>query len=109
MRITVEMLRAAEACEPQVKIFAGEWPDGGNVTAAACLRAAELGLNLGWAAKHLLPAPAGQAYDESCATAGKAYDEACATAGKAYDDAYATARKAYDEARATAFFRAANM
>jgi len=89
VKITTKMLKDAGACADQTAIFKKAWPKGCVVTLAACRRAVRLGLDLGWAAKHLLPAPAWKAYDEATAPAWKAYDEATAPAWKAYDEAMA--------------------
>ncbi len=54
MKITKELLESHGACKEQIEIFAREWPEGVEVTEEACLRAAELGLHLEWAASELL-------------------------------------------------------
>jgi len=120
-RITVKQLIAAGAKEDckHLALFADEWPSGMSVTLGNCKRAVELGLDVNWAAEHLLSSPAWKAYDEARAPALKSYNEATAPARKSYNEARATARKAYDEAtapawkaykeaRATAFCRAYN-
>ena len=93
---TVRIKDLEGACLDQVRLFAKTFPGGAELTLANCKRAAEARLDLDWAAKNLLTAPA-----------LKAYNEATAPALKAYDEARAPARKAYDEARAPAFFHAA--
>ena len=102
MLITVEMLKAKDACENQVRIFAKEWPEGVRVTKQALERAVELGLDIDWAAQNLLPAPAWAAYAQAIAPAWAAYGQEKATAWAAYAQARATAWAAYDQARATA-------
>ena len=79
-RITAAMLREHHACPGQLATFELEWPKGVVPTLAACRRALALGLDLNWAARVLMPAPALKAYDEACATAWKAYNEARAAA-----------------------------
>ena len=102
--LTVEYLKAKDACADQVDLFAATFPAGMLLTEENLLTAARAGLNLHWAAFHLLPAPASKAYDEATATAYKVYNEAIAQADKAYREAIAPARKAYDEATATALW-----
>jgi len=94
-KITVDMLREADACEDQVDIFAKTFPTGATVTLTNCRKAVAAGLDLTWAADEWLSAPA-----------RKAYEEATATAWKAYGEAKAPALKAYLEAKAPAFYRA---
>ena len=57
MKITPDILREKRACSEQVKLFASEWPEGGEVTEAGLLRAAEVGLDLDWFATNFLPSP----------------------------------------------------
>src|SRR5919109_1421725 len=101
MKLTAEILQKKGACKEQVDLFAQLFPDGGEVTAAAC-RAVAHQFDWDWAANHLLPEPARRAYEEATATAWRAYQEARATARRAYQEATATARRAYKEARAPA-------
>ena len=102
--ITRKLLEAKGACREQVEVFAKAWPDGGPVTPENCLEAVRLGLDLGWAAQHLLKAAALRAYDEG--PAWRAYEEARAAALRAYKEARAAALRAYDEAEAPAFYAA---
>ena len=76
MKITAQLLRDANACEEQVAIFATQWPDGDEVTLANCRKAAKLGLDFDWAARHLLSAPAWVAYKEATAPALAACEKA---------------------------------
>ena len=80
MKITLEMLENAHAREPQKAIFAAMCPEGGEVTLAAARRAQKLGLDLHWAAAHLLSDAADKAYFDAIATADKVYDDATARA-----------------------------
>ena len=102
--VTVKHLKAKDACPGQVDLFAATFPDGMLLTEENLLTAARAGLNLEWAAFHLLPAPAYRAYDEAIAPAYRDYDEALATARKTYDVAEAPAFKAYTEAVVTALW-----
>ena len=56
MKITKEFLKRKRACADQVALFAEEWPEGAEVTLDTCLRAAQIGLDFGWAAENLLSA-----------------------------------------------------
>lgn len=97
MIVTAARLRELGACSEQVALFEAEWPEGLSVPtdeaaiAAVAARVAELRLDVGWAARHLLSATALRAYDEARAPAERAYDEATATALRAYQEATATA------------------
>ncbi len=55
MKITKEFLESKDACADQAVLFAKEWPEGAEVTLDTCLRAAQIGLDFGWAATALLP------------------------------------------------------
>jgi hypothetical protein len=57
MKITRKLLEERGAYCKQLKILYSEWPNGAEITEANCLRAAELGLDIGWAARKLLPEP----------------------------------------------------
>ena len=57
MRVTRESLAALGACADQLQTFAAEWPDGVEVSEAALLRAAAMGLDLHWWASRAIPAP----------------------------------------------------
>src|SRR5487761_2539672 len=80
MRITSEMLTEADACDNQAAIFAAEWPDGCEVTPEVAQRAVALGLDLNWAAEHLLPKTALAAYEAARAPAWAAYEAVAAPA-----------------------------
>src|SRR5487761_2419652 len=95
MRITSEMLTEADACDNQAAIFAAEWPDGCEVTPEVAQRAVALGLDLNWAAEHLLPKTALAAYEAARATAWATYQAARAPALAAYE---AVAAPAFVEA-----------
>lgn len=105
-RITAAMLRRAGACEDPVRIFAAEWPHGASVTLNNARRAAELGLDIGWAAGHLMSAPAWGAYGAAIIAAYVAYRAATAQAYKAADAAIAPALEVYRVAKAQAFVSA---
>ena len=47
-RITVDTLRALEACEAQIRLFAAVYPDGVDVTPESFTTAHRAGLNVGW-------------------------------------------------------------
>ena len=56
MKITKKFLESKRACAYHVALFAEEWPEGAEVTLDTCLRAAQIGLDFGWAADNLLSA-----------------------------------------------------
>ena len=56
MKITKEFLESKGACAGHVALFAKEWPEGVEVALDSCLRAAQIGLDFGWAAENLLSA-----------------------------------------------------
>ena len=102
MKITREYLEKLGACEEQLDLLFKEFPDGGEVTLEKCLRAAELGISLDWAAETLLSARARKAYEEAHVLAWKAYEEVRAPAWEAYREVQAPAWKAYNKAQARA-------
>ena len=87
MQITIGLLEDHGVCENQRQVFATEWPKGCTVTLAVARRAAELGLDLEWAANNLL----------------------CAQARSQFVEAVAPARRVYDEKRACAFVAACDL
>ena len=91
MKVTAQMLRDNGACEYQVKIFEKEWPDGTRITKKACLRAAELELDLDWFAVQFLTKRHLKAYDKADATAMEVCNKALAPAWEAYEKARALA------------------
>ena len=131
MQITIGLLEDHGVCENQRQVFATEWPKGCTVTLAVARRAAELGLDLEWAANNLLCAqariqfaeavatasrvydkavvPSSRVYDKAVVPASRVYAEAVATARRVYDEAVATASRVYDEERACAFVAACDL
>lgn len=99
--VTTEWLRGL-ACSEQVALFAETFGESVDITPESIARAAEAGLDLEWAAEHLLTATAWAAYDQATATAWAAYEQAKATAVAAYQQAKAPAWAAYQQAKATA-------
>ena len=67
--ITVEWLREQSACPDQVKLFADTFGQSATITPELIRRAAEVKLDLDWAAKNLLMAPAWAAYEQAKAPA----------------------------------------
>jgi hypothetical protein len=108
MRITAEMLREKGARCDQVGIFEEEWPDGAEVTLEHCLRAAELSLDFGWAARQLLPPSARAEYEKASAPAWDECRKASASAWEVYRKAEIAALDEYRKATAHAFYTAAN-
>ena len=114
MNITARLLRSKDACEDQVHIFATQWPNGGVVTLANCRQAMKLGLDLDWAAAHLLSTAASEAYVEAKVRGWNAREKAMGRAGTVKATvkamaAYVKALAAYNETKSAAFFRAWKM
>ena len=74
MKITAKALREKGACPEQVELFVSEWPEGGEVTEAGLLRAAKIGLDMGWFARHFLPSPLWAEYERQDAPLWAEYD-----------------------------------
>jgi len=107
MIITVEQLKAKRACASQVAIFAGLFPDGMPVTRANLQRCAVARLDLDWAAGHLLPRAARDAYYVALKPLDAAYEAACKPLADAYDAALKPLDDAYEAALADALYEAA--
>ena len=69
MRVTADELREMDACDEQVEIVEREWPGGIPVTVPSIRKALRLGLDVGWFAERVLPAPALAEYDKITAPA----------------------------------------
>ena len=74
--ITVEMLKAHDACSSQVELFARVFPRGAPVSMRSFARAQEAGLDTGWT-RCLLSIPALVEYEKACAPALAEYGKAC--------------------------------
>ncbi len=98
MKITVDMLREAKACEEDTAIFEEHWPDGCDVTLENCITAfCELELGPNWAARRLLGVAAERQFNK---------DQHCAHLMRMDGlDAYLKYRKAL----ATAFYNAVKL
>ena len=103
MRLTAEMLREKKACENQVQVFVGEWPDGVEITEAVVLRAYELGLDIDWFVETFLTALALAEYHKAAAPAWAEYEKVTAPAWAEYDKVTAPAVAEYDKMRASAW------
>lgn len=79
-RITADLLIAEGACSDQIDLFRETFPNGCKVTLANCRKAATAGLNLHWAAEHLLPETAWATYRAAIAPAWATYEAATAPA-----------------------------
>lgn len=91
MKITVKMLQDAYACREQVAIFQKAWPTGVEINLRNAHKAVRLGLDVVWAVRHLMSAPAQDAYYKVIAPARDAYYKAIAPAQDAYHKAIAPA------------------
>ena len=97
--------RLEGVCESQLSAVTAEWPDGIPLTKAAARRCAELGLDLDWAAQHLLTAPARAEYQRLKTTAWAEYEWLRVTAWAEYERLRATAWAEYQRAKATELLR----
>ncbi len=90
------------ACQKQLAIVQREWPDGVPLIQAAAERAAELHLNIDWAARRLLSDAAYEEYRKALVHTNKEYRKEAAPAleeyRKAVDHAYEAYLKAEDRA-----------
>ena len=66
--ITVEMLKAHDACSSQVELFARVFPRGAPVSMRSFAKARKAGLNPEWTARFLW-GPARVEYEKACAAA----------------------------------------
>ena len=103
MRITPKMLRDRSACVAQVEVFEREWPDGCVVTTETAQRAVALGLDIDWAARNLLSAPALAEYNKITAPAWAEYDKIRAPALAEYNKIKAPALAEYEKIRDAAW------
>jgi len=99
-KITAEMLAEKGACPDQLDRFRERFPDGVD---PETVRLEEVyDLDVRWAVRSLLPAPARKAFVEATAPARETHKEGTAPAWKAYWEARASAVEAYMGARANA-------
>ena len=107
MKISVDDLKAKQACADHVELFERTFGPGPvNVTKANCLKAAEVGLNLKWAAGRFLSSVAMVDFNKTYDAALADYKKAIAPAQADYDKAVAPAWADYRKALALAFWRA---
>lgn len=102
MKITLEHLKAEQACADQVARFQALFGDSVEATRDLCIKHAG-DFDFRWAAQHLLSDPARAAYRAAATLA------ACAVYRKSVTAPYMTRaddRAAYEVARASAFFDA---
>jgi hypothetical protein len=105
MTITVEMLEDAGACSEQVEIFGKEWPEGVEVTEINITRAVELGLELHWAALHLLNEAQGVVFRKLKKEAQLVYNKGCEPAHADYGTAVEAAMEDLSKQREAIFSR----
>jgi hypothetical protein len=84
--LTLSILKAAHACEPQVELFKRLYPEGLEATVANAKAAQAAGLDIFWAANLLSPS-ARAAYQDATASASAAYRAATSPAWEAYQAA----------------------
>ena len=97
MKITAELLEEHKACEEQVSLFRRTFPEGGESTVQALLKASEAGLDITWL-ERFIPDESWAAYDKACAEPLAAYNKAMKESRAAYDKARKEPRAAYDKA-----------
>ena len=112
--LTIKDLRAADACEKQVKLFEQHFGDGGTVTLAKVRKVASL-FDWNWAARYLLSparraeyerivAPALAKYERVGVSATAEYERIVAPAWAEYERIVAPAWAEYERVRASAWF-----
>ena len=102
-RIPLSLLSGA--CAEQLSLVQREWPGGIPVTEAAASRAVALGLDLGWLANKLLPAPALAEYERARAPARAECERVTAPALAEYERVTSPARAEYERATTAALVR----
>ena len=105
-KITLRTLQAEGACIEECTHFATLFPQGVEVTEALCIEHATE-FNWGWAAQHLLTAPAWTKYKRATAIAWAEYERASVPAWGAtwaeYERATAIALTEYRRVQASTF------
>ena len=101
-RITVEMLKAREACSDQVELFERVFPRGAPVSMRSFAKARKAGLDPRWTA-HLLRASALAEYEKVRDAAWAEYEKARAPAWAEYEKVRDAALAEYEKARAPAW------
>jgi hypothetical protein len=97
-RITVEMLKAREACSDQVELFERVFPRGAPVSMRSFAKARKAGLDTRWTA-HLLRDAALAEYEKACDAALAEYEKVRAPARAEYGKARAPACVEYKKVR----------
>jgi len=88
MKLNVKTLIEAKACAAQVRLFKDLFPDGAEVSEETAISVASQ-FDWNWAARNLISASGGEAYEEATAPLWKAYREAVAPLLKTYREAEA--------------------
>ena len=101
MKITTRMLKSKSACASQVALFEDLFPDGGEVTEAACVAVFDK-FNWDWAARNLLSAPAYAEYERVTAPAYAEYQRVRASTYAEYERVRAPAYAEYQRVSASA-------
>jgi len=101
-RITVEMLKAREACSDQVELFERVFPRGAPVSMRSFAKARKAGLDPRWTA-HLLRAPACVEYKKVRDAALAEYEKVCAPAWVEYEKVRDAALAEYEKVCAPAW------
>ena len=66
-KINSKWLIARHACLKEQTMFEKEWPDGGAITKESLTRAAELGLDLEWFTRRIMPSLLDDQYEANVA------------------------------------------
>ena len=96
--ITADLLRALDACEEEIDLFASEWPQGCEVTDENALRAVELGIDVDWLARCALRQDHLRAYKKAIEPHVLAYQEIREPYRRAYQEAMEESSRAYETA-----------
>ena len=102
MIITADYLRSKNACGSQVDLFLATFGESVNITPAICLAVADK-FDWGWAAEHLLTAPAWAEYQRIKAPAWAEYQRIKAPAWAEYQRIKAPAWAEYRRIEALAW------
>ena len=104
MKVTKTLLLRKGACDDQLDKFVELFPKGVVVTEALCIEHASV-FDWGWAASHLLRAPAQDEYSRVRAAAQAEYERVIAAAWDEYEREMAPAQAEYSRVAAATFGR----
>jgi hypothetical protein len=102
MKIYLNVLKEASACEEQIALFERYFGESVELTLALCIKHKD-DFNFNWYARQFFTPAAWAVYEEAKAPAWAVYEEAKAPARAAYEKAVAAAWAVYEEAKAPAY------